>query len=162
MPAMALVIWGVLLLVPGIDPRRAHIEQARGAYDTLIAAIIAILVLIHGAMLGAALGWPIAVMRIVPLAIGTMIIVVGALLPRFQSNFFIGIRTPWTLSSERVWARTHRVGGQLMVAAGALLIASAFIASEAFFVVAIVSVAAVAVFTILYSYILWRGERNGA
>ncbi|HSA54140.1 MAG TPA: DUF1648 domain-containing protein [Gemmatimonadaceae bacterium] len=158
LPVFTLGIWLLLLAVPHIDPRRANIEKFRDTYETLIIAVVGLLTLLHGAVVGAALGWPIAISRLAPFAVGAMLVILGNLLPRFRSNFFMGIRTPWTLSSETVWMKTHRVGGYLIVAAGLLLIASAFVRSTVFSYVAIGATAAAALTTLVYSYLVWRAE----
>jgi uncharacterized membrane protein len=157
-PASTLLLWLLLLAIPHIDPRRANIEKFRDTYETLVIAVVAILVLLHVAVVGAALGWPIAISRLAPFAVGALLVVLGNLLPRFRSNFFMGIRTPWTLSSDTVWMKTHRVGGYLIVGAGLLLIASAFVRSAAFSYVAIGGTIAAALATLIYSYIAWRSE----
>jgi uncharacterized membrane protein len=46
---------------------------------------------------------------------------IGNVLGKLRSNFFVGIRTPWTLSSEHVWDQTHRWAGRLFVGAAAVL-----------------------------------------
>jgi uncharacterized membrane protein len=159
-PAMSLFIWLLLRAVPYIDPRRANIEKFRETFETLVIAIVAMMALLHVAVIGAALGWPVSISRIAPLAVGALLIILGNLLPRFRSNFFMGIRTPWTLSSESVWNRTHRVGGYLLVIAGLVMVVSAFVQSEVFYYVALASVFAAALGTVVYSYVLWRGEQR--
>ena len=159
-PGMTLFIWLLLRAVPHIDPRRANIEKFRETFEALIIAIVVVMVLLHVAVVGAALGWPVSISRIAPLSIGALLVILGNLLPRFRSNFFMGIRTPWTLSSETVWNRTHRVGGYLLVAAGLLMLISAFVQSVAFFYVALAGVFAAALGTIVYSYLLWRSEQR--
>ena len=157
-PVFTLGIWLLLLAIPYIDPRRANIEKFRDTYETLIIAVVSIMVLLHVAVVGAALGWPIAIARLAPFAVGALLVVLGNLLPRFRSNFFMGIRTPWTLSSDTVWMKTHRVGGYLIVGAGLLLIASAFVQSAVFSYVAFAGTIFAALATLVYSYIAWRAE----
>lgn len=160
LPAVILFVWGLLLVIPKVDPRRANIEQFRDAYDTLIIAVVGVTCLLQVAILGSALGWPIQVGRLVPIAIGGLFIVLGVLLPRFRSNFFLGIRTPWTLSSETVWARTHRVGGVVMSAVGLLLVIAGIMGTPSWFYVAIGGAMALVVFVLIYSYVAWRAEQH--
>lgn len=90
--------------------------------------MIALLVGVHVMALGSALGWWFDVSTVALVGIGLLFVLLGNLLPRARSTFIFGIRTPWTLSSETVWTSSHRVGGYLMVAAGILTVAAAFIA----------------------------------
>lgn len=158
MPAMILGVWLLLRAVPHIDPRRTNIEKFRDTYETMVALVVSFMVVLHVAVLGAALGWPISIARIAPFGVGALLVIVGNLMPRVRSNFFMGIRTPWTLSSETVWVKTHRVGGYMLVGAGLIMMASAFVRSQLFATIAFASVAATAVATIIYSYVLWRSE----
>lgn len=160
MPGIMLILWLVLLAVPHIDPRHTNIEKFRDSYETLIVAIVSVMAGLHVVLIGAALGWPIPIARIVPFGVGVLLVVLGNLLPRFRSNFFMGIRTPWTLSSETVWARTHRVGGYMIVGAGIMLIISAFVHSTTFSTIAFASVVAAALATLIYSYVIWRAETH--
>ena len=137
LPVVTLGIWGLLLVVPKLDPRAANIEKFRDTFDLLIVAVIAMMCVLHVAVIGSALGWPISVGKIAPVAIGALFVFIGALLPRFRSNFFIGIRTPWTLSSETVWTRTHRFGAWVMEIIGLLLIFAGLNGSRYWFLVAI-------------------------
>lgn len=160
-PVLSLAIWGVLRAVPFLDPRRMNIEKFRDTYDVVIIVVVAMLAGIHFLTLGAALGWPIPIARYVPVAVGAMLVILGNLLPRFRSNFFLGIRTPWTLSSDRVWERTHRFGGYVMAVAGVLVAASGFVRSSAFAGIILGVVFAMAFLIIGYSYFAWRSENRG-
>lgn len=160
LPVVSLGMWGLLLAVPKLDPRSANIEKFRESYDVLIIAVIAVMCALHVGVVGSALGWPLAVAQLAPMSIGALFVVLGNLLPRFRSNFFIGIRTPWTLSSESVWAKTHRVGGYLMVLIGLLLFVSGLMGSARWLFVAIAGSSTLVIVVLVYSYVLWRAERD--
>jgi uncharacterized membrane protein len=85
--------------------------------------------------------------------------VIGNLLPRARSNWFFGIRTPWTLSSDRVWERTHRVSGYLMIGCGILIALTALAINWMGAIIVGVSIALV-IGTYGYSYLAWRSERR--
>ena len=87
---------------------------------------------------------------------------IGNLLPRARPNWFVGIRTPWTLSSDRVWEKTHRFGGRLFVADGLVIaIASLFWVPWAQ-VVLITVIAMTGAAVLLYSYREWKREQSPA
>ena len=79
LPVLTVFIWLLLRAVPYIDPRRSNIEKFRDSYEWIVTGIVALMVLIHVAVLGAALGWPISMSRIAPLAVGVLLIGVGGL-----------------------------------------------------------------------------------
>ncbi|HKI93667.1 MAG TPA: SdpI family protein [Gemmatimonadales bacterium] len=161
MPVIGLAIWGFLRGLPRIDPRQANYAKFQGTYDLMIAAIVTVMAVIHVAIVGAALGWPIPhVERLSTLAIGALLLVLGNVLPRARSNWWFGIRTPWTLSSETVWTRTHRVGGYLLAAAGLVTMVSAFLARHAGFSASLTAVIAASLGSVVYSYFVWHKEQS--
>lgn len=160
MPAVALLLWGLLRWLPKIDPRRANYERFRGTYDLVVAVILTFMAGIHILVLGAMLGWPVSIQRIVPGAVGVLLVIIGNLLPRARSNWWFGIRTPWTLSSDLVWQKTHRVGGYLMILAGLGLLLQAVVPGRVTAVVSVVLVVLCVGGTIVYSYVAWRNERR--
>jgi len=160
LPALMAALYLIMQWYPSRDPRAANIAKFRGAYDTIVAATIAFLGVVHVLVLGQSLGWRVDITTVVFVCGGAMLVLFGNLLPLARSNFIFGIRTPWTLSSEHVWTRAHRVGGYAMVAAG-LLMVSAFFARPAGAVVALASVILAGAIPVVYSYLLWIRHRPG-
>ncbi len=161
MPCVMVALLVFLVWLPSRDPRATNIAKFRDSYDLMVAATMGFMSLLHVALLGSALGWPINVATVALVGVGVLFMILGNLLPRARSNFIFGIRTPWTLSSETVWTRSNRVAGYSMVVAGFLTAASAFIASPWRFLIIFVSLALSAILPIVYSYILWSRERGG-
>jgi len=159
MPIVLLVLWGVMRGLPAIDPRRANYAKFRPTYDFVVNAVLTVLALIHLAVIGAALGAPISIHRLVPIAFGVMLIAIGNQLPRARPNWWFGIRTPWTLSNDRVWERTHRVGGYLMTASGAAIIIGALVTKLAGPLI-IVCIAGAGLGSVIYSYVAWKQETS--
>jgi dienelactone hydrolase len=100
--------------------------------------------------------------RVTPFLVGAMFVVIGNVMPRARPNWLFGIRTPWTLSNDRVWERTHRLGGLLFVIAGVLLMIAAFAIPSAFLPAVVIGVVVAAVVPVVYSYVTWRKESNHA
>jgi uncharacterized membrane protein len=160
LPAVLVGLWGLLVALPKVDPRSANIEKFRDTYDIFVIAVVALLSVLHVGVVGSALGWPIPVGRLAPVSIGGLFLFLGTLLPRFRSNFFFGIRTPWTLTSETVWTRTHRVGGYAVALMGILLIVAGIMGTPRWFIGAIVGSMALAIGLLVYSYVIWRAEQH--
>jgi uncharacterized membrane protein len=89
--------------------------------------------------------------------IGVLIFYTGILMKHAKRNWFVGIRTPWTLSSDKVWDETHRIGGDLFKISGIITICGFLLPGYALFLV-LVPIIASAIFLVVYSYILYRKE----
>jgi uncharacterized membrane protein len=162
MPTMLLAMAVILPRLPAIDPYRANYDKFRPSYDFVIDATLTLLGLVHVATLGAALGWPVPMMRLAPAMVGTLFVVLGNVLPRARRNWLFGIRTPWTLTNDRVWERTHRLGGLTFVGAGLLLLFATLLPPGATFGVLIVTTVLAAIIPIAYSYFAWKQEATRA
>lgn len=98
---------------------------------------------------------------VLPVLLGALFVFIGRLLPRMQPNWFMGIRTPWTLSSERVWQKTHQVGATSFSIAGVAVMLVGVLAPNAMatkFMVAAILVGAF--WPVVYSYLEWRREKE--
>lgn len=162
MPAVLLAMAIVLPRLPDIDPRRENYDKFRPSYDLVMDAIMTLLAVMHVAMLGIAIGWPIRMERLAPVLVGMMFVVIGNVMPRARSNWLFGIRTPWTLTNDRVWARTHRLGGLLFVVAGILLAVAGVLIPTAFVPIITIGIVIAAVVPVIYSYFAWRQESSRA
>jgi uncharacterized membrane protein len=95
--------------------------------------------------------------KIILFLIGALFIVLGNYLPVVKQNYFIGIRTPWTLDNEAVWQRTHRVGGKVFVIGGILIVLSAFFSDPRISFAVMTGVACgIATFAVGYSWYLFH------
>lgn len=161
MPLMATGMLALLWLLRRVDPRARNIERFREEWFLVVNLTLLLFAVLEVVMLGHALGWPVRIDTIIPLAIGLLMIGIGNYLPRIRSNWFMGIRTPWTLDNERVWRATHRVGGRTMVAAGVVMMLSALLPPSArmgaVFVVAVLGAGV----PLVYSYVAYRRDAAG-
>lgn len=160
MPAMAAGIWVLLVVLRRIDPRRRHYERFDSTFWLLVNVMVMFFAAMHVLVLGAALGWPVDISRAVLVMVGLMFAVLGNYLPRVKSNWWMGIRTPWTLESEEVWRRTHRVAGYTFVVGGMLAVVAALLPTTASFVLAMIGLTAAGIIPAIYSYVAYRRQAN--
>ena len=161
-PVLLIGLWALVRILPAIDPRGANYAKFGGAFEAIIESLMLFLLAMHVLVLRAGLGQSAPIQRVVPIGVGFLLIVIGNLLPRMRPNWFIGIRTPWTLSSDRVWEKTHRFGGRVFVAAGILIVLSAFASPQAASIILITVVVLAAVVVLVYSYAEWKREQSQA
>lgn len=160
LPVMILAMRGLLTVLPRIDPKGENYRKFENTYWLIFNGVIVFMGVVHLAVLGYGLGAPVRMDRVVAAGVGVLFIVVGNYITRVEPNWFVGIRTPWTLSSERVWHRTHRVGGWILVIGGALIVLTLFVPAGAVMPILIATIALVAVVPVVLSYLLWRRERG--
>ena len=160
MPLVIIGLTGLFNVLPQLDPRRANYAKFIDTYWLIANAVILFILIGHGMIIATGLGYPVKVDRFMPIGIGLLFIVLGNYLTRVEPNWFVGIRTPWTLSSDTVWRKTHRTGGWLMVVGGFVLAASVFLPQGAFLPLLIAAILIVVVIPIVQSYILWKREQH--
>ena len=157
-PVLLLAMWGFARVLPSIDPRGANYAKFGDAFEAIIDSLMLFLLGMHILLLRAGLGHPAPMQRVVPFGVGILLIVIGNLLPRARPNWFVGIRTPWTLSSDRVWEKTHRFGGRVFVAGGLLITIAALVWVQRVHVVLIAGVLIATSSVLVYSYLEWKRE----
>jgi uncharacterized membrane protein len=160
LPLITLAVWALLLFLPRIDPRRENYERFWSAFFVVRLALVIYLAAIHGAILFAMHGHPGAVGRSIPVLAGTLFITVGLVLGKFRPNWFAGVRTPWTLSSDLSWNKTNRLAGWLFVATGLATIAAGLAASSLAIDVLVGGLTLSGAVSVAYSYFVWKGDPN--
>lgn len=170
-PIVTLFICAVLAVVPHIDPRKANLEKSAKVYGISWIATLILLVGVHAGitqmMVSGALGESesggnaIPFVRFVIAGTGIVFIILGNYMPKTRPNWFLGIRTPWTLSSNNTWEKTHRVGGRLFILLGFATILIAFILNGlALALTPSILAVSTALFCAVYSYTIWRTSND--
>ncbi len=159
MPVLSIGMLGLFLLIPSIDPLKANITKFRAVFNMFITLVMAFLLYVHVLTVLWNLGYQNFKMGQVLLpAIGLIFIFAGLLISKAKRNYFIGIRTPWTLSSDKVWDRTHQIGSILFIASGILALIGSLLDGRNAFWFIFVPVIGSTIFLVLYSYILYQQE----
>lgn len=163
LPAIAAGISLLLYVLPAVEPKKRGLERSQGLYLASWLGVLFVLGLAHAAVLGVAVGHPVSVVPLIAGGLGVLFLLIGNQLGKSRRMFTVGIRTPWTLASEEVWIRTHRLGGRLMVGAGVVLLALIGIGARDIVVgwALAGSIAAVVLVPVIHSFLLWRRLRRG-
>jgi uncharacterized membrane protein len=150
----------LFLLIPRIETRRHHLWSSAKAYGAIWIAVVLGGLVAHTAFVLRATNRSLDLSEnILELVFPLLLIVTGNYLSKLRSNFFIGIRTPWTLSSDLAWRKTHRVGGRVLILLGLALIPFAFYLDSAISLwVTGVAVVGTALVLVVYSYFVWRSD----
>lgn len=156
LPLMNVGIYFAMLFSPLIDPKRNNYGKFKGAYRLIRAIIVLILTIFYVIVAMASMGYEVKVDFIIPFSISVMFIIIGNYLGKIRHNYFVGIKTPWTLADERVWVKTHRLGGPMFVVAGLVSMVGSFMGGKWAFTLLLISVMTATIIPIVYSYILYN------
>lgn len=163
--------WGLILIpllmygfcalfaaLPRIDPLRNNYPKFQGSYEGFILVFEAFLFVIQLQIILWGLGVPLSPNLVMPVMIGILFISIGFLLEHAEPNWFVGIRTPWTLSSDSVWKKTHRMGSILFKLAGVVSMIGVLAGTFAYLFI-LIPVIAVALSLVVYSYTEFKKEQ---
>ena len=157
MPIVSVGLFLMFILIPKIDPLKQNIEKFRKYFDGFIVLIIAFLFYIYLLTIFWNLDYRFNMTIMMIPALAVLFYYIGVLTENAERNWFIGIRTPWTLSNDVVWDKTHKLGGKLFKAAGILALIGVLFQRYALWFV-IVPVIFVAIYTIVYSYFEYQKQ----
>lgn len=158
-PILILVIYLALTLIPFVDPYKKNYLKFAYHYFWFRTAMTVFFIMIYFFSLWAAVGEGINMVYFIIPLLAVFISYTGFFLIHVKRNYFVGIRTPWTLHSEKIWDKTHEVGGKTMVIASMVSLLSLLNIQYAFIVfICIISIAAV--IPCAYSYALFKKEKK--
>ena len=157
---MPIILIGVVLLyliVPKLDPLKENIEKFRKYFDGFIVLLLLFLFYLYVLTIFWNLGLKFNISQAIIPALAVLFYYCGILLEKAKRNWFIGIRTPWTLSNDMVWEKTHKIGGKLFKIAGIVTILGIFFQKYILFFI-FVPIILVVVYTTIYSYTEYQKE----
>lgn len=158
-PAMSAAVVALFAAVPAMDPLKANIRKFRKQYDTFVALFAAFMLALQAEVVLWNMGMFVSPIVVLSVGMGALFFYVGVLSESAKRNWFVGIRTPWTMSSDRVWDKTHKVAAKLFKVAGVLAAAGAVLPEYAVLLV-LAPVIIVALYSVAYSYVEYSKERR--
>ena len=159
-PALLVVMYILFSLMPLFDPKSERYQEFSRVYLMMRNLILLVLGVVFTAATFSNLGFAVNIGAIVSGTIGLMMIILGNYFGKLKRNWFVGLRTPWTLSSENVWNKTHRFGGRLFILWGLGLIIAPWLAPTLAFVIVIGGVVIMLAGIGIYSYALYKKEKR--
>lgn len=158
-PGLMFVMFFFLAYIPKLDPLKENIKKFEKEYHIFIVFFFVYFLYIHLLTIFWNLGYKFNMSAMIIPGFGALFFVIGFMIEKAKQNYFIGIRTPWTLASEKVWDKTHKAGGKLFKAIGLISIGS-MIFPKYYFILLLVMIFAIVVFSFGYSYYLFRLEKT--
>ncbi|NOY55671.1 MAG: DUF1648 domain-containing protein [Actinobacteria bacterium] len=158
-PVVTLAVYLALRYLPRIDPVRANYASFAGTY-LLVRTVVVVSMAFSFVVAVVAIANEGAVPkdRLEVGAVAVLFVILGGAMGKFRPNWFVGIRTPWTLSSKVSWVKTHRVGGRVFVGVGLATLVVALISGKAALYTLVALTVVGIVYLVIYSYIVWRDD----
>ncbi|MBL7169926.1 MAG: SdpI family protein [Candidatus Aenigmarchaeota archaeon] len=135
MPLVSLGIYGLFIALPRIDPLKKNIEAFKKYYFGFILIMIVFLFYIYILTIVANLGYGFDMGVLLIPGLSLLFLYIGIMLENSKRNWFIGIRTPWTLQSDKVWEKTHKLGSILFKVSSVLILIGIFLSKYVFWIV---------------------------
>ena len=154
LPIVALAIYLLMTFLPKIDPLRMNYLAFQREYNLFISAVTFFMVYIYTVQLAANLGYTINMSVMMMPAMGILFYFIGTVMEKAKQNWFFGIKTPWTLSSEVVWNKTHALGAKVFKAMAIVFIIPIFLPQLYMAAIALIVVAALGL--VVYSYLEYK------
>lgn len=161
-PALITAMYLVFLALPFLDPKRDRYQSFRNVYLIFRDLLMGFFLVVFSLTGLYNLGYNVNVGLIIPLLLGLLMIIMGNYMAKIKPNWFIGIRSPWTLSSENVWNKTHRLGGKLFMLFGIILIACAFLPKPLALILYIAGILLITLGSFVYSYVIYKKEKSAS
>ncbi|MDD5254132.1 MAG: SdpI family protein [Candidatus Nanoarchaeia archaeon] len=158
MPILTLVLLGFFLLIPKIEVFKENLKSFIKQYYGFIIVFTLFMFILHITLLLRAIGYNINMADFITFLIALLFGYIGLIMQKFKRNFFVGIRTPWTLSNDVVWKKTHELGSKTFVINSLILLLSLFLSSGLAMWVLIVSVLLNVIILVVYSYVIYDKE----
>jgi uncharacterized membrane protein len=157
-PGLTAVLLAMFAAIPRVDPLGENIAEFRAHYDWFVVVFTGYMLLVHAGIVVFNLGYEFDFTALILAGVAGMFYYIGVLLEEARQNWFVGIRTPWTLSSEQVWNDTHRLGARLFKASALVALVGLLFGDYAVYFL-VVPALLTATITVVYSYV--RYERLG-
>lgn len=159
LPAVSMAIFFLLAWIPKIEPRKMNIEQSAKAYLASGVVFGGLMLMLQIFIVLASMGYNVNTTAVMTAAAGVMFIVMGNFMGKIRSNYIFGMRTPWTLSSELSWNKTHRLTGKLLMAFGLIvLVLVATVSATNALIYTGCGLFLIVILSSVYSYFVWRND----
>lgn len=162
-PLIMLACAALFAVMPRIDPLKKNYGKFQEYYDGFILVFVLFMLAVQALIILWNTGHPVSMNLAFPVLFCILFVYTGFLLEHAEPNWFVGFRTPWTLSSPAVWKKTHAIGSRLFKIAGVVSLLGALAGPYAVAFILVPAIA-VAVYTVVYSYLAYRDEmqKSGA
>ena len=160
LPFLLIFLYLMFVFMPYIDPKKDQYSNFSSIYQSFKDLIIAFLFILYFLTSINGLGYKINIGFFVPIMVGVMFAAIGFLMRKVKMNWFFGVRTPWTMSSEYVWEKTNKLSGLIFAISGLLMAVTVLVGAKFRIILFLFSIGLIIFVLPIYSYILYRKENK--
>ncbi|HAO65050.1 TPA: hypothetical protein DCQ44_03670 [Candidatus Taylorbacteria bacterium] len=160
LPVIIVAIYFLFGVLSKIDPRKERYVEFAKAYSIIKTSLMLVFSAIYIVTSLNVLGYAVPIIFWIPFIIGVLFIVLGNYFGKIRNNYFVGIRTPWTLANEEVWNKTHRLGGKLFIIGGVAMMFMGLIPATLRLPILVAIILLIALVPMVYSYVLYRKTKT--
>jgi uncharacterized membrane protein len=157
------IMMAMLLLfsaLPWLSPKHFEVDSFRSTYLYIMVATLAMMAYVHVLILAASLSWAFDMSRAIEGGVCLLVALMGNVMGKVRRNFFVGIRTPWTIANEQVWNVTHRFAAKTFFAGGLLGLLAVILRAP--FWLPLTAILVAALVPVIYSLVFYKQlERRG-
>ena len=159
-PLLMIAVWILFMYLPKLDPKRRNYDDFMPTYKIIQLVIIGFFFVLFVITSLVNMDYNIPIGMVIPFMVGILFIIMGVYMKDIKPNLFVGIRTPWTLSSDEVWQRTHKYGGKAFMIGGVMFLAIPFFPPGMFVYAFILAILAI-LSSLVYSYFVYKSIKKG-
>lgn len=156
---LPLLIYLIFLVIPKIDPKN-NLNKMGNKFEMIKILLTTFMSILALFIIYSAKNQSFSNPNYMILLVGIMYIILGNYFKTIKPNYFLGIRTPWTLENETVWKKTHRLGGKLWFTGGIMVVLSSLVFNKEFnFTIFMIVTVIIALVPVLYSFIIFNKHK---
>ena len=159
-PAVLVLVTTLAVPMIKMDPKKENYERFNKYYYNFFFGFAVFFLMIESANIAIAMGADINVGSIICFVVGVLMFFVGNMMPKIKQNFFFGIKTPWALTDEENWFKTHRMGGKIFATGGVAIMIAAFIPGESKVWILLAVVLVMVFVPFVYSYLIFKDKQK--
>jgi uncharacterized membrane protein len=158
MPLISLILLAVFFVLPEIDPWKKNIKMFKKYFDDFVLIFIGFLFYLHLLTMMWHLDYRFNMIQYLAPAFAVIFYYAGELTQHAKRNWFIGIRTPWTMTNDKIWNKVNERGGKLFKVCGIICLAALFLPNDALLLI-IVPILVTTAYVFIYSYVLFDKKK---
>ena len=160
MPLIAIGLFILFIMIPKIDPLKSNIKKFKNYYDSFVVVLMFFMLYIYITTILFNFGYKLNMTTLIMPAIALLFFYIGSIMKYLKKNWFIGIRTPWTLSNDKVWEKTHKLSSKIFKLLGIIILLGLFFPTKYLILIILIPTLSAAFGLVIYSWWIYKKEKS--